>query len=518
MLRKPARASGYHTGLRGLSRACAGFMPSLQHYLAIDLGAESGRLMVGTLRRGRLSLQEVHRFANIPVRRQGSLVWNFPQIMKGIRVGLRKAAALQPSFESLSVTAWGVDYVLFDTRGRMMPPVYHYRDARTARGVRSMHSRVSYEDIFAETGIQFMPLNSVYQLAAESPSRRRRARRVLPIADAVGYLLSGRPRTEESAASTTALYDPRSRTWSPRLARASGWTRRQLGVVIPSGRVLGPLRPAFAKAAGLRAQVIAGCSHDTACAVVAVPVPVSAGRGWAYLSSGTWSLMGVERARPVFSAACRRFNFTNEIGYDGRIRLLKNIIGLWLVQECRRAWARQGREYDYATLTRLASESAPFVSLIQPADPRFLAPTDMPRAIADFCRETGQPVPDSPGAYVRCALESLALIYRQTLQELEEVTGTRLRQLHIVGGGSRNALLNQFTADALGIPVIAGPEEATAAGNVLVQALALKHLRSLGQARTVVQRSFATVRFEPRNPAAWRGPWERFRSWSRPRD
>jgi rhamnulokinase len=256
---------------------------------------------------------------------------------------------------------------------------------------------------------------------------------------------------------------------------------------VPSGATLGRLKPQLAAEAGLpRIKVIASCSHDTGAAVAAVP---GFGRNWAYLSSGTWSLMGVEVRKPILSAKCRELNFTNEIGYGGTVRLLKNISGLWLVQECRRHWAGKGRNYDYAALTRLAAEAKPFRSFVNPADARFLAPDDMPQKMAAYCRETGQPEPTKPGEFVRCALESLALLYRRTLLLLEDLSRMKIERLHIVGGGSKNALLNQLAADALQLPVLTGPVEATAAGNILVQALALGHLPSLAAARDVVGRS-----------------------------
>lgn len=481
-----------------------------QHYLAIDLGAESGRLILGRLEKRRLSLQELHRFPNTPVRTEAGLTWNFRGLMDEIKAGFAKAVAIQPRSNSLSVTAWGVDYVLFKVWQEILEPVFHYRDARTARGVAAMHKLASREEIFAETGVQFMPLNTIYQLMSEPYPRRHAAWNALLIADAVHFLLCASARAEESAASTTGLFDPRTRKWSKKLTRLTGWPAYKLGKLVPSGRRLGPLHPSFGLASWI--EVIATCSHDTACAVAAVPVP-PASEAWAYLSSGTWSLMGVERTEPVFSHLCQQYNFTNEVGYGGSIRLLKNIIGLWLVQECRRVWAAAGQEYDYATLTELAAQSPPFVSLINPADPRFLAPANMPEAIAGFCRETGQPVPETPGAILRCVFESLALIYRQTLLQLELVAGTKIRRLHIVGGGSRNALLNQLTADALGIPVIAGPDEATAAGNILIQAITLKHLRSLADARAIIQDSFGTTTFQPQNSAAWLKPYDRLEQW-----
>lgn len=257
-------------------------------------------------------------------------------------------------------------------------------------------------------------------------------------------------------------------------------------------------------------EVLASCSHDTGAAVAAVP---ASGEDWAYLSSGTWSLMGVELAKPLVTAECRELNFTNEIGFGGSIRLLKNISGLWLVQECRRAWAAEGHEFDYATLTQLAAEAKPFASLIDPTDARFLAPAHMPEAIAGFCLETGQVVPDSPGAFARCALESLALLYRRTRDQIESLTGRKIQRLHVVGGGSKNELLNQFTANALQIPVHAGPVEATAAGNVLIQAIALGHLPSLAAARQIVRDSMPVKVVQPTDASLWNEASVRFTSY-----
>jgi rhamnulokinase len=280
--------------------------------------------------------------------------------------------------------------------------------------------------------------------------------------------------------------------------------------IVPAGTRLGPLRAALAEECGLAGvEVVATCSHDTGAAVVGVPAE---GEGWAYLSSGTWSLMGVESPEPVITDTARELNFTNEIGFGNTVRLLKNISGLWLVQECRRAWAARGpdTDFDYATLVRMASEAPPFVTLIDPADPRFLAPDDMPERIAQWCRDHREPVPDGPGAMVRCIFESLALLYRRTREQLERITGTPIRRLHIVGGGSQNALLNQFAANALQVPVVAGPVEATAAGNLLVQAFALGKLKSLPEIRSVVRESFGVKRFEPRDGSAWDEAYRRF--------
>jgi rhamnulokinase len=479
-----------------------------RYYLACDLGAESGRLMLGTLAHGRLALEEIHRFPNTPVKAGGSLHWNIPQLFQELKVGLKKAAGLELPIASISTDSWGVDYILYDARGEIMPPVFHYRDARTTHGVANAKAKVTWETIFAETGIQFMALNTIYQLAAETPERFTPASQLLLIGDAFNHYLCGVARAEESLASTTQLYNPRTRTWSGKLLGALKLPERIFPEIVPSGTKLGGLHPALAKDAGLPSiDVIASCSHDTGAAVAAVP---GSGSNWAYLSSGTWSLMGVESPQPIVTEACRELNFTNEIGFGGSVRLLKNIIGLWLVQECRRDWAKAGQEYDYATLARLAAEAQPFLTLINPTDARFLSPDDMPAKIAAQCRETGQPVPATPGAMVRAILESLALLYRRTLKQIELLTGQNLERLHIVGGGSKNELLNQFAANATQIEVLAGPVEATAIGNILVQAISLGHLPSLAAARQVVRDSHPVSVVQPQDTAAWQKAYERF--------
>lgn len=364
-----------------------------------------------------------------------------------------------------------------------------------------MHGLVPWVEVFAETGIQFMPLNTLYQLAAEPLARLESAHQLLLIGDAFNFMLSGMARAEQSLASTSQFYNPRTHTWSTPLLEKLGVPARLLPPIVPSGTRLGSLKAELGRDSGLAGiEVIASCSHDTGAAVAAVPAQ---GKHWAYLSSGTWSLMGVELDSPLITDRSRELNFTNEIGYGSTVRLLKNIIGLWIIQECRREWAKEGQEFDYATLTKLASKAPPFAALINPADSRFLAPGDMPQKLAAFCRETGQTPPASPGATVRCVLESLALLYRRTLSSIEELVGHKIERLHVVGGGSRNDLLNQFTANALQIPVIAGPVEATALGNVIVQAITLGHLESLEAARAVVRNSFAVTEFRPKDGAIW---------------
>lgn len=480
-------------------------------YLACDLGAESGRLMLGTLSEGRLALEEVHRFPNVPLKVDGSLHWDILFLFEELKAGLKKAGHGRGPIASISTDGWGVDYTLFDAGGALISPTFHYRDARTARGVDRVRATVDWPTLFDETGIQFMPLNTIYQLAAESPERLARADRLLMIADAFNYLLCGEAKVEESNASTTQLYNPRTKQWSDRLITALGLPRTLFPAIVPAGAKLGTLKPELAFASGLGIlDVVASCSHDTGAAVAAIPASTGT---WAYVSSGTWSLMGVELASPVLSDACRELNFTNEIGFGGSVRLLKNIIGLWLVQECRRQWASEGQEFDYPKLTRMAEVSPPFVSLINPADPRFIPPGDMPAKIAGFCRETGQPVPESPGAFIRCALESLALLYCRTLRQVESLIEKKIERLHIVGGGSRNALLNQLAANALQIPVLAGPVEATAAGNILIQAIALGHVPSLAAARELVRNSFETTLVAPGDASAWEAQHCRFESF-----
>ena len=352
-------------------------------------------------------------------------------------------------------------------------------------------------------------------LAAEPPERLAKAHQLLLVGDAFNHFLCGRATAEESLASTTQLYNPVTKAWSRKLLEALDVPERLFPPIVASGTQLGTVRSDLLAEVGLGpVEVVASCSHDTGAAVAAVP---ARGQNWAYLSSGTWSLMGVELTRPILTDVCRELNFTNEIGFGGTVRLLKNIIGLWLVQECRREWARQGKDYDYPTLTRLAMEAPPFVSLINPTDPRFVSPDNMPGKIADFCRETHQPVPASPGAFLRCALESLALLYRRTLRQIEQLVGQKIERLHIVGGGSKNTLLNQLAADALQIPVLTGPVEATAAGNILVQAIALGHLPSLAAAREVVGRSLEVGTVKPQSAAAWPQVYGRFETLFAPR-
>lgn len=477
-----------------------------RHYLACDLGAESGRVIAGTIHDGTLALEEVHRFPNTPVRSDAGLHWDFPALIANVEAGIRKAAALGRKFESVSTDSWGVDYVLFDAPGRYMPPVFHYRDGRCKLGVEAALAKVKWELIFQETGIQFMPINTAFQLCAEKPERFQSAKFLMGVGDAVNHLLGGEAAVEASMASTFQLYNPRVRKWSGKLLGELGLPPRVFPKIVPAGARLGLLR-ADLNLPG--AEIIATCSHDTGAAVAGIPAEEGS---WAYLSSGTWSLLGVELGEPVINDQARELNFTNEIGFGNTVRLLKNLSGMWLVQECRREWQKAGRDFDYQRLTELAAAAPAFRSLIDPSREEFIAPASMPAQIADFCRRTGQPVPDNEGAFIRCAFESLALLYRRTLKQIEQLIGREIDRLHVVGGGSNNNFLNQMTADTLGIPVLAGPAEATAAGNIIIQALALGHLGSLKEARNVVRASTSLRTFLPQAGGGAREAVDRFES------
>lgn len=482
-----------------------------RHYLACDLGAESGRLIHGTIEDQQLKLGEIHRFPNQPLRPGDSIHWNISKLFEELRTGLRLASQRGVSFSSISCDSWGVDYLLFDQKNQLIEPTYHYRDPRTAQGMKNAFAKTDWPTIFSETGIQLMPLNSLFQLAAEKPERLKTASRILGVGDGFNFMLGGAPVAEVSLASTFQLYNPVSEQWSQKLVNDIGLPANILPPIVKSGTPIGSLSKPLEQETGLSSlRIIATCSHDTGAAVAAVPAQ---GRNWAFLSSGTWSLMGLERSEPILSTTCRELNFTNEIGYGDSVRLLKNISGLWLLQESKRAWAAQGDSFDYQELTQLAAEAPSFRSLIDPTDERFLAPKNMPEAIRAFCRETQQPLPDSVGAIARCVLESLALLYRQTLDDLQALTGDPIESLHIVGGGTKNALLNQFAANAIKKQVITGPVEATAAGNIIIQALAQGHLSSLADARALVRASHSLKSFEPEEAADWDKAYQAFQKF-----
>lgn len=491
-------------------------MSGPHYYIGCDLGAESGRVVLGRLGNERLEIEEIHRFPNGPTKLRGTLRWDVLRIFDELKTGLKKVAARKVSVESLSVDSWGVDYVLLNSSQSLLSVPYHYRDTRTDAVYERIRTGGLPPLIFEETGIQFMPFNTLYQLIAEAGTNTDLlvlSEKFLCVADYFNHLFSGALCMERSLASTTQIYNPRKREWSLKLIGQFRLPGKIFPRIVPSGSRLGPLLSDIAAETGLAdIEVVATCSHDTGAAVAAVPA--QEGEDWAYLSSGTWSLIGVELAEPLINEKIRAHNFTNEAGFGGTTRFLKNIVGLWILQECRRSWIAAGMELDYAELNRLAEEAEPLKSLINPNAARFMKPCGMPGKIAAFCRETGQPEPATRGEFTRCILESLALLYRQTLDEIETLTGRTIRMLHIVGGGSQSLLLNQYAASATGREVIAGPVEATAIGNVLVQAIALGHLDSLAALRETVRKSFDVKIFHPQGDANWQGACKRFTAFN----
>ena len=486
--------------------------------LALDLGAESGRAVVGHLDGRSLRLEELHRFPNGPVRVNGHLHWDalrlYTEIKHGIGLAVKQYGA---DLASVGLDTWGVDFGLLDARGSLLGNPYHYRDSRTDGVIEQVFEVVPREQVFDQTGIQFMQLNSLYQLyamrLANDPALDV-ARTFLTMPDLFNYWLTGRQANEFSIATTTQCYDPRKKTWAADLLDRLDLPSAAFGEIVPPGTTLGNLRADVAEelgAASASLAVIAPATHDTGSAVAAVPARTTR---YAYISSGTWSLMGVEVDRPVITEQSLAYNFTNEGGVLGTIRLLKNIMGLWLVQECRREWAREGEAYDYATLTQMAADAPPFgggkAAIVDVDAHPFLAPGDMPNKIRQFCRDTGQAVPESKGAVLRCALESLALRYRWVLEKLEEMQGQRIEVVHIIGGGLQNELLCQLAADAMQRPVVTGPVEATAMGNILMQALALGQISSLAEGREWVRNSCEVKTYEPGPAAPWDDAYGRY--------
>jgi rhamnulokinase len=460
----------------------------------------------------RLRLEEIHRFPNGPVQVLDSLHWDVLRLWTEIKRGLQLAdQASSGGLSSVGLDTWGVDFGLLARDDTLLGNPYHYRDSRTDGMLEVAFQYVSRPEIYERTGIQFMQINSLYQLLAMTRSFSPQlcaARTFLNMPDLFNFWLSGRKASEFSIATTSQCYDPRAGDWARDMIGALGIPTHMFGEIVPPGTVLGKLREPVCQETGSPAiPVVASAGHDTASAVAAVP---ATGKDYIYLSSGTWSLMGVELEKPLITRQSLDYDITNEGGVAGTFRFLKNIMGLWLVQECRREWERSGSSFSYDDLTRLASEAPAFTCLISLEGSRFLPPGDMPGRILAFCRETNQPVPETHGQIVRCALESLALEYRWMAERLDEIVGRPLPTLHIFGGGSQNKLLNQFAADATGRTVVAGPVEATAIGNVLVQAIALGHLSGLAEARALVRRSFEVTTYEPGGTAAWDEAYTRY--------
>jgi rhamnulokinase len=491
-------------------------MPT-QVYLAIDLGAESGRVIAGLWNGKTLKLEELHRFPNGPVLIGNTLRWDVLRLWNEIQNGLALAAKKHgQAIVTVGADTWGVDFVLLNKRDEMLGQPFAYRDARTNGIMEKAFKIVPRAEIFAQTGLQFMQFNTLFQLLAlqrTSPDLLDAADVLLTMPDFLHWCLCGSRVVEFTNGSTTQCLHALKRDWATGLLRKFGLPTRIFPEIVPPGTKLGVLRPSLAAKTGLgKVRVVAPPTHDTGSAVAGVPTANTGKANWAYISSGTWSLMGVEVQRASLTPRTAELNLTNEGGVDGTYRLLKNIMGLWLVQQCKRSFDAAGRKFEYAELAKLAAGAKPLRSLVNPDDARFLNPPDMPKAIQSFCRETGQPVPKTEGELVRCAYESLALKYREVLGWLEELTGESIEVIHIVGGGSQSTVLNQFAADACQRPVVTGPVEATAMGNLLVQVRASGELSSLAEMRDVIRKSSDVGRFEPKQSAAWQEGIARFQN------
>lgn len=487
-----------------------------KHYIAIDLGAESGRVMLGTIAEGRLGLSQCHRFPNQPVEEKGSLRWDFDSLLTGVKTGIAHAVKEAGSdISGLAVDSWGVDFGLLDESGRLLENPYHYRDSRTDGVMRDAFARLSRRDMYGCTGIQFMQINTLYQLLAckrDRPELLGRARKLLFMADLVAYHLTGADFAEYTLASTSQLLDMHKGSWAEKLFSVFGLPFEIMPEVVRPATEIAALDPQvmpenFSGLVASRIPVIAAASHDTAAAVAAIPAQTE---NWAYLSCGTWSLMGVELAQPIIDDRTFAEQFTNEGGVAGTIRLLKNISGLWLLQECRRYWQQQGDEFSYEQLTSMATNAEPFTACIDPARPEFIQPGDMPEKINRYLARSGQSPINDKGRMCRAILESLAFEYRRVLEKIEDIIGRRIEVLHMVGGGVKNELLCRFTADAIGRKVITGPVEATAAGNVIVQAMATGHISSLAAGRDIIRASVQLKQYEPHEPEVWDSKYKEF--------
>lgn len=481
------------------------------HFLAFDLGASSGRAILGTLENKSLKLTEVHRFQNQMTCIHGTYFWNIFSLFNELKIGLRKCVAelgVQP--QSIGIDTWGVDYALVNAEGRLSGLPYAYRDHRTDDAMERFFQIMTKKETYLLSGIQFMQFNTLFQLFAsvqQKDPELKVAENMLFTPDALNFLFTGIQKNEYTIASTSQLLKPGKPEWEPRLLEAAGIDRKLCGEIVQPGTILGTILSEIQEETGSEAiPIVAVASHDTASAIVSVP---ATGENWAYLSSGTWSLLGIESPAPLVSEKSLEMNFTNEGGVEGTTRFLKNIMGMWLIQECKRIWD-QKKEIDWQEIVDLSIAAEPFKCLINPDDLSFLNPGDMPAAIRGYCRKTDQPVPEGKGETARCIYDSLALKYKYTLSQIEGITGKKIEKLHIIGGGANNEILNQFTANAIGIPVIAGPTEATAIGNIMMQARAIGGVGSLNEIRQIVRDSFKVKIFNPAPGLDWEKAFKSF--------
>ncbi len=489
-------------------------MAQTLNFCALDLGAESGRVMLGRFDGAKLALSEEHRFESAPMRFPDGLHTDALRLWSQVKAGMA-IAGRGNTISGIGVDTWGVDFALLDGQGNLLANPYHYRDQLTDGILKKAFACVPKREIFEQTGVQCMPINTLYQLYAlklRSSTLIDAAGRLLMMPDLFNYWLSGQTASEFTIATTSQCFNPRQGDWAWPLIENFGLPSRLFGPVVAPGSVLSPLRLDLADELGLHGSipVIAPGCHDTALAVAAVPACKA---DFAYISCGTWSLLGAELDKPCITDAGLAADFTNEGGVAGTFRFLKNLTGLWILQECRHTWTKDGEPLTYPQLAEIAGTAPPLVSFIDPADAGFARPGEMPERIRTFCLKTGQPVPEGRGAIVRCALESLALSYRKTLEQLEGILGKRLDPIHIVGGGSQNKLLCTFAANATGRTIIAGPVEATVIGNVVMQAIALGRIGSLGEGRELVRNSFDVTVYEPYDHDVWEEAYSRFKSF-----
>lgn len=488
-----------------------GFM-NRRYFLAFDLGASSGRAILGILADGKLELVEIHRFANQMQLINGHYFWNIFSLFSELKTGLKKCVkefGIQP--ESIGVDTWGVDFVHLNKEGLILSLPFAYRDSRTNTSMSDLFEVVSKGEVYAQTGIQFMQFNSLFQLFSmvkAQSSLLEITDSILFMPDALNYLFSGIKKSEFTIASTSQMIVPGTCNWNIELIEKAGIPTDILNEMILPGAILGNIQQEVADETGSKpVPVIAVAAHDTGSAIVSVP---NTGGNFVYLSSGTWSIMGIESLHPIISEQTLQLNFTNEGGVDGTTRFLKNIMGMWLIQEVQRIWEGEGFKYTWPEMVDLARNAEPFKFLINPDDPMFLNPRNMTQAVRDFCYQTAQGTPRNHGETIRCIYDSLALKYRYTLDQIREVAHRPIDVIHIIGGGANNHFLNQLTADATGLRVVAGPTEATAIGNIMVQAKAMGSVSSLGEIRQIVANSFELVEFIPSEAQNWDEVYEHF--------
>lgn len=473
--------------------------------LAIDLGASNGRAILGILEDKKLTLQEVHRFSNDPVMVNGNLYWDILRLFHEIKQGVLNCVRLgHRDIHSIAVDTWGVDFGLLDGKGNLLGNPYHYRDKRTGGMMEKLQELISKEELYNTTGIEFMWFNTILQLYSmkrENSTLLNEAKTLLLTPDLLNYFLSGVKTSEYSIASTTQLLDAYAKCWSDKIIDKLDIPRGIFTDIIPSGTIIGELTDELSKELGIQnLKVIAVAGHDTQSAIAAVPTE---DEDFAYISCGTWSLMGFESNQPIINEKSMNLSVTNEGGVGGKITVLKNIMGLWLIQECKRHWDNEGQGCTFAELDEKVIHAKPFISFVDPDDISFIAPGNMPERIREYCRKTGQPVPETKGEVVRCITQSLALKYRMTLEKLEDLLGRKLPVIHMVGGGIKDKLLCRFTAEATGRSVIAGPIEASSIGNILVQAMALGNVKDLKEIRSIVKTSFPIVTYTPTEKELW---------------